>query len=130
MCTKTERSRASLEGGRPGLRLWARSKQKKVLKQLEKDGRLPKELDLKVDLKKVNWPVRRRSGGEQPTRARLPPTIFPSRPQVMKEWIAKRVTQLLGIEEEVLIGMIFNTLEDPQVRTRHSRTRSPPPLAL
>lgn len=35
----------------------ARSKQKKLLKQLDKDGRLPKELSLKVDLKKVNWPV-------------------------------------------------------------------------
>lgn len=36
--------------------------------------------------------------------------------QVMKEWIAKRVTELLGIEEEVLIGMIYNLLEDPQVQ--------------
>lgn len=34
------------------------SKQKKIMKQLMKDGRLPKELDLKVDLKKVDWPVR------------------------------------------------------------------------
>lgn len=36
--------------------------------------------------------------------------------QVMKEWIAKRVTQLLGgLEEEVLIGMVYNFLEDPEV---------------
>jgi PWI domain len=33
----------------------------------------------------------------------------------MKEWIAKRVTELLGIEEEVLIGMIFNILEGGEV---------------
>jgi hypothetical protein len=33
----------------------------------------------------------------------------------MKEWIAKRVTELLGIEEEVLISMIHNHLID-QVR--------------
>jgi hypothetical protein len=35
----------------------------------------------------------------------------------MKEWIAKRVTQLLGgLEEEVLIGLIYNLLELPEVR--------------
>jgi len=44
---------------------------------------------LQVDLKRVNWAV-------------------------MKEWIAKRVTELLGIEEEVLIGMIHNQLIDEQ----------------
>lgn len=31
---------------------------------------------------------------------------------VMKEWVAKRVTELLGIEEEVLIFMIHNHLID------------------
>jgi hypothetical protein len=31
---------------------------------------------------------------------------------VMKEWVAKRVTELLGIEEEVLISMIHNHLID------------------
>jgi hypothetical protein len=30
----------------------------------------------------------------------------------MKEWVAKRVTELLGIEEEVLISMIHNHLID------------------
>lgn len=36
--------------------------------------------------------------------------------QIMKEWIAKRVTQLLGgLEEEVLISMIYTYLEDPEV---------------
>lgn len=31
---------------------------------------------------------------------------------VIKEWIARRVTQLLGgLEDEVLIGMLFNLLE-------------------
>lgn len=34
-----------------------RSKQKKAIKELVKAGKVPKELDLKVDLKKVNWPV-------------------------------------------------------------------------
>jgi hypothetical protein len=39
--------------------------------------------------------------------------------QVMKEWIAKRVTELLGgLEEEVLIGMVYNMLEEPEVRAR------------
>eukprot|EP00877_Chromochloris_zofingiensis_P013441 jgi/Chrzof1/8350/Cz03g07060.t1 len=58
-------------------------------KQQMKQMKFPKELDLKVDLKKVNWTV-------------------------MKEWIAKRVTELLGIEDEVLIGTIHNQLIDEQ----------------
>ncbi len=33
------------------------SKQKKAVKDLIKAGKVPKELELKVDLKKVNWPV-------------------------------------------------------------------------
>ncbi|KXZ55645.1 hypothetical protein GPECTOR_2g1195 [Gonium pectorale] len=66
-------------------------KQKKTLKDLIKSGKVPKELELKVDLKKVNWPV-------------------------MKEWIAKRITQLLGgLEEEVLISMVYNHLEEPEM---------------
>jgi hypothetical protein len=49
--------------------------------------KFPAELDLPVNVKKVNWPV-------------------------MSPWIAKRVTELLGIEDEVLIGTIFNELQD------------------
>jgi hypothetical protein len=49
--------------------------------------KFPKELDLKVDWGKV-------------------------RMDVIKEWVAKRVTDLLGLEEEVLIGMIHNLLDE------------------
>jgi len=35
---------------------------------------------------------------------------------VIKEWIAKRITQLMGLEEEVFIGMVFNLLEVDEVR--------------
>jgi hypothetical protein len=52
--------------------------------------KFPKELSLPVDHGRVNWPV-------------------------MKEWVAKRVTELLGIEEEVLIGTIHNYLIDQRV---------------
>lgn len=34
---------------------------------------------------------------------------------VMHEWIAKRITQLMGVEEEVFIGMVFNHLENLEV---------------
>lgn len=52
---------------------------------------LVQELDAKIDPKKVNW-------------------------KVMKEWIAKRVTELLGgLEEEVLISLIYNYLEADKV---------------
>lgn len=33
----------------------------------------------------------------------------------MHEWIAKRITQLMGVEEEVFIGMVFNHLENLEV---------------
>ncbi|KAF5831738.1 PWI domain-containing protein [Dunaliella salina] len=63
------------------------NKEKKAMAAMK----FPKELDKKVNIKylrtKPGWAV-------------------------IKEWIAKRITQLLGLEEEVLIGMVFNLLED------------------
>lgn len=44
---------------------------------------------------------------------------------VIKEWIAKRITQLLGLEEEVLIGMVFNLLEVDEVRLQLCAVCSP-----
>jgi hypothetical protein len=66
--------------------------QKKALNQLK----FPKELDVKVDVKalrsKPGWAV-------------------------IKEWVAKRVTQILnGLEEEVLISLVINLLESDEVR--------------
>ena len=52
--------------------------------------KFPKEFDLKVLPKKVNW-------------------------EVMKGWVAKRVTELLGVEDEVLIAYIFEQLEGHDV---------------
>lgn len=57
------------------------SKERKLLKSMK----FPKEYSLKVDVKKVEW-------------------------EVMKEWCAQRVTQLLGMEDEVLIGYIHEQL--------------------
>lgn len=52
-----------------------------------KTMKFPKELGIKVNMKKVNM-------------------------DVIKPWIAKRVTELLGgLEDEVLIGLIYNELE-------------------
>lgn len=50
-----------------------------------KTMKFPKEYSLKVDVTKVNW-------------------------EIMKEWSAQRVTQLLGMEDEVLIGYIHEQL--------------------
>lgn len=69
-------------------------KEKKLLKSLAKT--FPKEYSQKVDLTKVNW-------------------------EVMKTWIAKRLTELLGgVEDDVLIGYVFEQLEgkktvDPRI---------------
>lgn len=38
--------------------------------------------------------------------------------QVVKAWAAKRITALLGLEEEVLIGMVHAMLDEPNVRSR------------
>ena len=56
--------------------------------------KFPKEYDLKVDLKKVNW-------------------------EVIKGWVARRITELLGLEDEVVIGYVLEQLEDKQVRCAH-----------
>ncbi len=34
----------------------------------------------------------------------------------IKPWIGKRVTQILGIEDDVVVEFIFNMLESNQVR--------------
>lgn len=33
----------------------------------------------------------------------------------MKSWIAKRVTELLGLEDEVVIGYIYEQMESEEV---------------
>lgn len=55
-----------------------------------KSLKFPKEYELKVDFKAVNW-------------------------EVMKSWIAKRVTELLGLEDEVVIGYIYEQIEGKEV---------------
>ena len=70
------------------------SKDAKLLKTLK----FPKEYDLKVDFNKVNW-------------------------EVMKGWIAKRVTELLGLEDEVVIGYVFEQLENKQVGSSDALVR-------
>lgn len=34
---------------------------------------------------------------------------------MMKSWIAKRVTELLGLEDEVVIGYIYEQMESEEV---------------
>ena len=59
------------------------NKEAKLLKQMK----FPAEYSIKVNLTKVNW-------------------------DVMRPWIAQRVTELLGVEDDVLIGYIFGQLEN------------------
>lgn len=56
-----------------------------------KSMKFPKEYEQKVDFKNVKI-------------------------EAMKPWIAKRVTDLLGIEDEVLVGYIYEQLEGKEVR--------------
>lgn len=63
-----------------------RSKERKLLKSMK----FPKEYEQKVDLKRVKL-------------------------EVMKAWIATRVSELLGVEDEVLVGYIYEQLEGKAV---------------
>ncbi|CAF3985131.1 unnamed protein product [Rotaria sp. Silwood2] len=59
------------------------NKQKKLLKQMK----FPDNIDVKIDMLKVNL-------------------------DVLKPWITKRLQELLGIEDDVVIEFVFNQLED------------------
>ncbi|KAL2184544.1 hypothetical protein L209DRAFT_758080 [Thermothelomyces heterothallicus CBS 203.75] len=70
--------------------------------KLLKSTKFPPEFNQKVDMQKVNV-------------------------QVMKKWIANRVTEILGNEDDVVIELIFNLVEG----ARHVRIPPlppPPPL--
>ena len=62
------------------------------VKKKSKAAKYPPELDRRVDLRLVKF-------------------------DVMKPWITNRVTELLGVEDEVLVAMIFNFLEMDQVHS-------------
>lgn len=74
-------------GAESGTGGW-RSKEKKLLKTMKFAKEL---LDVKVDLGKVNWTV-------------------------MRVWVAQRLTELLGLEDEVLIGYVLEQLEGQKAR--------------
>jgi serine/arginine repetitive matrix protein 1 len=59
------------------------NKQKKLLKQMK----FPDNIDVKIDMLKINL-------------------------DVIKPWITKRLQELLGIEDDVVIEFVFNQLED------------------
>lgn len=55
--------------------------------------KFPKEYEQHVDIKKVNL-------------------------EVMRSWVAKRVTTLLGVEDEVVIAYVIEQLELPPTEVR------------
>ena len=67
------------------------SKDKKLLKSMK----FPKEYEEKVDLKPVNW-------------------------EAIKGWVAKRATELLGVEDEVLVAYIFEQIDGKKVQAQAS----------
>ena len=68
-----------------------------------KSMKFPKEYEAPVDLKVIKW-------------------------EAVKPWIAQRTTELLGMEDEVLISYIFEQLEGKQVYSLPPPP--PPPLSL
>ncbi|KAG5182576.1 PWI domain-containing protein, partial [Tribonema minus] len=59
---------------------------KALMKKMAKADMFSKTLELKVDMKKVNLPV-------------------------MSKWITGKITQLLGYEDDIVIGTAINFLE-------------------
>ena len=84
-------------GPDPSLARRARSKEKKLLRTMKFAKEL---LELKVDLSKVNWTV-------------------------MRVWVAQRLTELLGLEDEVLIGYVLEQLEGQKVGAVRALTARP-----
>ena len=77
-----------------------RSKERQLLKTMK----FPKEYEEKVNLKLIKW-------------------------EAVKPWIAQRTTELLGMEDEVLISYIFEQLEGKEVPPPPARPSLPqPPL--
>ncbi|CAG8480135.1 4801_t:CDS:2 [Funneliformis caledonium] len=64
-------------------------KQKKLLKSMN----FPSEFNLKVDLKKVNL-------------------------NVIRPWVAQKIVELLGGEDEVVVNYVFGLLEEPDLDPR------------
>ncbi len=62
-----------------------KDKQNKLMKQMQ----FPSEFDQKVDMKQVRW-------------------------DVMKPWVLQRINELMGIEDDVLVSMVFNVFEADQ----------------
>ncbi|KAI9299092.1 PWI domain-containing protein [Neoconidiobolus thromboides FSU 785] len=65
-------------------------------KRLLKTMKFPKCFEKKVEMKKVEMTV-------------------------IKSWISKRVTEILGFEDEVVIGFIFGLLEEEKVDPKRSQ---------
>eukprot|EP01031_Cornospumella_fuschlensis_P025138 gene25138-30358_t len=64
---------------------WGKAEEK-LLQQMEKEGKFAPILNTKVNLKKVNL-------------------------SVISKWITKRITEIVEMEDEILIGTIINTLQ-------------------
>jgi len=99
--------------------------------KLLKSTKFPPEFNQKVDMTKVNIQVMKKS------------VFLPSSPSLSaradrNRWIANKVTEILGQEDDVVIELIFNLIEGTRnvrcpviplytalVLTKHSRTSRP-----
>lgn len=64
------------------------NKENKIIKELEKKGKFPDHYKEKVSMKKVSM-------------------------DVMKPWIARRITELMGFEDEIVVEYCISQLENP-----------------
>jgi serine/arginine repetitive matrix protein 1 len=83
--------------------------------KLLKSTKFPPEFNQKVDMQKVNLQVMKKCVSPSPSLSR-----FPSRSRAMcanellslwARWIANRVTEILGSEDDVVIELVFNLIE-------------------
>lgn len=81
--------------------------------KLLKSTKFPPEFNQKVDMQKVNLQVMKKSVSSPHQRAsQYPLTQSPYR------WIAGKISEILGNEDDVVIELCFNLMEGPRFVSR------------
>ena len=80
--------------------------------RLMKSTKFPPEFSQKVDMKKVNLQVMKKSVIPAVSLPDRGPDLYVRRLTLSHRWIASRISELLGNEDDVVIELCFNLIED------------------
>jgi serine/arginine repetitive matrix protein 1 len=97
--------------------------------KLLKTTKFPPEFNQKVDMTKVNLQVMKKyvqtcfQSSVQPLQPYPSSTTRPEADLTSPRWIAGKVTEILGTEDDVVIELIFNLIEGPRYVSSPSSLR-------